>query len=73
VISESKLYESVGGILHMEKYTYLDYESAKAEREEKMEKQKNLNKQIIEEWEKATSKEIQENPAKFIKNDQQQG
>jgi hypothetical protein len=73
VISESKLYEGVGGILHMEKYTYLDYESAKSEREEKMEKQKNLNKQIIEEWEKATSKEIQENPAKFIKNDQQQG
>jgi hypothetical protein len=71
VISESFLYESVNGIMHMEKYTYLDYETAKAEREEKMHKQKELNKQIIEEWNKATSRDIKENPSKFIQNDQQ--
>jgi hypothetical protein len=70
VISESLLYESVNGIMHMDKYTYLDYETAKAEREEKMHKQKELNKQIIEEWNKATSKEIKENPSKFFNNDQ---
>jgi hypothetical protein len=55
----------------MEKYTYLDYETAKAEREEKMAKQKELNKQIIEEWNKATAKEIKENPSKFIKSNDQ--
>ena len=70
VISESLLYESVNGIMHMDKYTYLDYETAKAEREEKMHKQKELNKQIIEEWNQATSKEIKENPSKFFNNDQ---
>lgn len=71
VISESLLYESVNGIMHMEKYTYLDYETAKAEREEKMLKQKELNKQIIEEWNKTTSKDIKENPTKYFQNDQQ--
>lgn len=71
VVSESLLYESVNGVMHMEKYTYLDYETAKAEREEKMVKQKDLNKQIIEEWNKATSKEIKDNPSKFIKSNDQ--
>jgi hypothetical protein len=71
VVSESLLYESVNGVMHMEKYTYLDYETAKAEREEKMAKQKELNKQIIEEWNKATAKEIKENPSKFIKSNDQ--
>jgi hypothetical protein len=71
VISETKLYESANGVLHMEKYTYLDYESAKAEREEKMKKQINLNKQIIEEWEIEKMKEIKQNPAKFFDTDNQ--
>lgn len=71
VVSESLLYESINGVMHMEKYTYLDYETAKAEREEKMAKQKDLNKQIIEEWNKATSKEIKDNPSKFIKSNDQ--
>jgi hypothetical protein len=71
VVSESLLYESVNGVMHMEKYTYLDYETAKAEREEKMAKQKDLNRQIIEEWNKATSKEIKDNPSKFIKSNDQ--
>lgn len=71
VVSESLLYESVNGVMHMEKYTYLDYETAKAEREEKMAKQKELNKQIIEEWNKVTSKEIKDNPSKFIKSNDQ--
>ena len=34
-------------------------------------KQKDLNKQIIEEWNKATSKEIKDNPSKFIKSNDQ--
>jgi hypothetical protein len=71
VISETKLYESANGVLHMEKYTYLDYESAKAEREEKMKKQVNLNKQIIEEWEIEKSKEIKANPSKFYNSEDQ--
>jgi hypothetical protein len=69
VISETKLYESANGVLHMEKYTYLDYESAKAEREEKMKKQVNLNKQIIEEWEIEKIKEIKADPKKFFDNE----
>lgn len=72
VISESKLYEGVGGLLHMEKYTYLDYEGAKAEREEKMIRQKNLNKKIIEEWEAQKLKEIKENPSRFYQSDNPQ-
>jgi hypothetical protein len=73
VISESKLYEGTNGILHMEKYTYLDYESAKADREQKMIKQKNLNKQIIEEWEKEKLREIKEDPKKFFDQGDNQG
>jgi len=73
VVSESLLYESVNGMMHMEKYTYLDYETAKAEREEKMVKQKELNKQIIEAWNQHTSKDIQENPSKFFQNKDPQG
>lgn len=68
VISESKLYEGANGLLHMEKYTYLDYEAAKAEREEKMQRQVNLNKQIIEEWERNKMKEIKDDPTKFYNN-----
>lgn len=69
VISETKLYESASGVLHMEKYTYLDYESAKADREEKMKKQVNLNKQVIEEWEIEKMKEIKADPKKFFNNE----
>jgi hypothetical protein len=69
VISETKLYESASGVLHMEKYTYLDYESAKADREEKMKSQVNLNKQVIEEWEIEKMKEIKANPKKFFDNE----
>jgi hypothetical protein len=36
-----------------------------------MVKQKELNKQIIEEWNKTTSKDIKENPTKYFQNDQQ--
>ena len=38
---------------------------------DKMVKQKELNKQIIEEWNKSTSKDIKENPTKYFQNDQQ--
>ena len=69
VISETKLYESASGVLHMEKYTYLDYESAKADREEKMKSQVNLNKQVIEEWQIEKMKEIKANPKKFFDNE----
>ena len=69
VISETKLYESASGVLHMEKYTYLDYESAKADREEKMKSQVNLNKQVIEEWEIEKMKEIKADPKKFFDNE----
>ena len=69
VISETKLYESANGVLHMEKYTYLDYESAKADREEKMKSQVNLNKQVIEEWEIEKMKEIKADPKKFFDNE----
>jgi hypothetical protein len=69
VISETKLYESASGVMHMEKYTYLDYESAKAEREEKMKKQVNLNKKVIEEWEIEKMKEIKADPKKFFDNE----
>jgi hypothetical protein len=69
VISETKLYESASGVMHMEKYTYLDYESAKADREEKMKKQVNLNKQVIEEWEIEKMKEIKADPKKFFDNE----
>jgi len=69
VISETKLYESASGVMHMEKYTYLDYESAKADREEKMKRQVNLNKQVIEEWEIEKMKEIKADPKKFFDNE----
>lgn len=71
VISESLLYESVNGVLHMDKYRYLEYETAKAEREEKMAAQQELNKGIIEEWKRKTAQEIHANPSKFIRDDSQ--
>jgi hypothetical protein len=71
VITETKLYESANGVMHMEKYTYLDYESAKSEREEKMKRQVNLNKQVIEQWEIHKSKEISKDPTKFFETDNQ--
>lgn len=71
VITETKLYESANGVMHMEKYTYLDYESAKSEREEKMKRQVNLNKQVIEQWEIHKSKEINADPTKFFDTDNQ--
>ena len=69
VISESYLYESVGGLMHMEQYKYIDYEISKAEREEKKKAVDELNKQIIEAWNISVSKEIKENPEKFINSD----
>ena len=69
VISESYLYESVGGLMHMEQYKYIDYEISKAEREEKKKAVDELNKQIIDAWNISVSKEIKENPEKFINSD----
>ena len=66
IYREDFVYEGKDGLIHLEKYRFLDVENAKLEKEQKMKSQAKLNQETIIEWEKMKSEAIKKDPSKFF-------
>jgi hypothetical protein len=66
IYKEDLIYEGKNGAIHLEKYRYLEVESAKVEKLKKIEEQNKLNHQIIEKWAEIKNKDIEANPTGFF-------
>jgi hypothetical protein len=66
IFREDFIYEGKNGAIHMEKWRYLDVESAKYEKINKINSTNKINKEIIEHWENQKRKQINEDPNKFF-------
>lgn len=67
IFKEDYIYEGVNGVIHMEKYKHLEVESAKFEKEKKIEEQNKITELLVKKWGEKKYKEADENPDKFIK------
>jgi hypothetical protein len=63
---EHYTYEGKDGLIHMEKWQFMEVELAKKEKHKKLQEQQKLNDQAIEEWGKLKSSAIQKNPTAFF-------
>ncbi len=62
---EDFAFEGKEGIIHLEKWHYMETENAKIEKMKKLGAQKHLSEKAIEEWEKAKLDELSKNPHNF--------
>jgi hypothetical protein len=70
VLKEDHIYQGTDGIIHMEKYRYLEVEKAKQDKEAKLEALGRINQHIIGSWEQIKMKQVSENPqAHYTEND----
>jgi len=65
IYKEDHLYEGKNGLIHMEKYRYLEVELSKEEKLKKIEKQKQINESIIDEWSTKTLNDVKDNPSTY--------
>ena len=65
IYKEDHLYEGKNGLIHMEKYRFLEVELSKEEKLNKIEKQKQINESIIDEWSTKTLKDVKDNPSTY--------
>jgi len=65
IYKEDHLYEGKNGIIHMEKYRYLEVDLAKEEKLKKIEKQKQINESVIDQWSTKTLKDVKDNPSAY--------
>lgn len=63
---EDYLYEGKDGVIHMEKWRYLEVESAKNEKIEKTKKQDEINAAIINKWGDNKKQDVSQNPGKYF-------
>ena len=66
IYREDHIYEGLKGVVHMEKWRYLEVESTKLEKEQKTASQNKINTEIIKEWETNKLKAVKDNPGKFF-------
>jgi hypothetical protein len=66
IYREDHVYEGKNGLIHMEKWRYLEVESAKNEKIKKTEAQDAINKEVIRQWEARKIDEVKSNPTKFF-------
>jgi len=66
IYREDYIYEAKNGVIHMEKWRYLEVESAKIEKEEKSKKQNEINTEIINKWGEAKRIDVNKNPNKYF-------
>lgn len=65
IYKEDHLYEGKNGIIHMEKYRFLEVDLAKEEKLKKIEKQKQINESVIDQWSTKTLKDVKDNPSAY--------
>jgi len=63
---EDFVYEGKKGLIHMEKWKYLEMENAKQEKIRKLEEQEKLNNEAISEWGKMKMDALKNNPSAFF-------
>jgi hypothetical protein len=63
---EDFVYEGKNGLIHMEKWKYLEMENAKIEKVRKLEQQEKLNQAAIEAWGKMKMDALQKDPSAFF-------
>ena len=63
---EDKMYEGRNGMIHMESFRYIDAELAIHNQECKLQKQKEVDKSLIDLSAERKLKDIKENPDKYI-------
>lgn len=66
IYREDYIYEGKNGVIHMEKWRYLEVESAKLEKEEKTKKQDEINSTIINKWGESKKQDVAINPQKYF-------
>ncbi len=62
VLKEDHIYQGTNGIIHMEKYRYLEVEKAKKDKEVKLEALGRINQHIIGSWEQIKMNQVSQNP-----------
>ncbi len=65
IYREDYLYEGKNGVIHMEKWRFLDVESAKLEKKKKIESQDKINEAIINKWEADKLQQVEKDPKQF--------
>jgi hypothetical protein len=66
IFKEDVIYEAKNGIIHMEKYRYLEVESTRLEKERKIAEQNKINEELISQWGKLKIEAVKKDPTKFI-------
>lgn len=66
IFKEDVIYEGKNGVIHMEKYRYLEVESTKLEKERKKVEQDKINQEVISQWGKLKMDAVKNDPSKFI-------
>jgi hypothetical protein len=66
IYREDHLYEGSKGLIHLEKWRFLDVELTKAEKERKLEAQMKINTEIVSQWEKKKIADIQADPTAYF-------
>jgi hypothetical protein len=67
IFKEDYIYEGINGVIHMEKYKHLEVESAKFEKEKKIEEQNKITELLVKKWGERKYKDADENPDKYLK------
>ena len=66
IFKEDKIYEGKNGIIHMEKYRYLEVESTRLEKERKIAQLDKINEEVINQYGKLKIDAVKKDPSKFI-------
>jgi hypothetical protein len=66
IYREDHIYEGSKGLVHMEKWRFLDVELSKLEKQKKVQSQETINNEIIKQWETAKVADVKAAPDKYF-------
>lgn len=66
IYREDHIYEGSKGLVHMEKWRFLDVELSKLEKQKKVQSQEVINNEIIKQWESAKVADVKAEPDKYF-------
>jgi hypothetical protein len=66
IYREDHIYEGSKGLIHMEKWRFLDVELSKLEKQKKVQAQEKINDEIIQQWEGKKIADVKTDPMKYI-------
>jgi hypothetical protein len=66
IYREDHIYEGSKGLIHMEKWRFLDVELSKLEKQKKVQSQEKINDEIVKQWEDKKIADVKANPTKFF-------